>query len=67
MMTAVSPSAGSASRRRSSVVLPEPRNPVSSVTGVKAGKIEMAETPSPMTGIQSIEKFARQRIAGPAA
>ncbi len=47
--------------------LAEPRKPVSSVTGVKAGKIEMAEAPSPMTGIQSIEKFRCERIAGPAA
>src|ERR1700722_16566759 len=37
MMTAVWPKAGSARRRRSNVVLPEPRNPVSSVTGGKAG------------------------------
>src|SRR5258708_20358488 len=61
MITAVSPSAGPASRRRSSVVLPEPRNPVRSVTGVKAG---MSST---MVGIELLEKFARERIAEPAA
>src|SRR5260370_27941748 len=61
MITAVSPSAGSASRRRSSVVLPEPRNPVRSVTGMKAG------TSSTMAGIELLEKFGRERIAESAA
>src|SRR5437764_13312564 len=35
--TAVSDSAGSRSSRCNSVVLPEPRNPVINVTGVKSG------------------------------
>src|SRR6185437_10844604 len=61
MITAVSPSAGSASRRRSRVVLPEPRNPVRSVTGVKAG------TSLTMAGIQLLDQFARERIAASAA
>src|SRR5438105_8674964 len=57
MMTAVSLNAGSARRRRSSVVLPEPRKPVSKVTGVKSGM------GSAIAALKPGEKIGRQGIA----
>src|SRR5882757_2299015 len=57
MITAVSCSAGSPSRRRSSVVFPEPRKPVSKVTGVNAGA-------SSIIGIQPCQHIRIKRIAG---
>src|SRR5450432_1841398 len=57
MMTAVSESAGSSRRRRNSVVLPEPKKPVSKVTGVKVG------ASSTIVDIEPCEKIGRERIA----
>src|SRR6266436_1475801 len=59
MITAVSCSAGSPSRRRSSVVFPEPRKPVSKVTGVNAGA-------SSTIGIQPGQHLRIKRIAAAA-
>src|SRR6266436_686401 len=59
MITAVSYSAGSPSSRRSSVVLPEPRKPVSKVTGVNAGAASTI-------GIQSGQQLRIKRIAAAA-
>src|ERR1700736_3391052 len=58
--TAVSDSAGSSSSRCNSVVLPEPRKPVISVTGVKSGAL------SAKLALQAGDQFLIERIAGPA-
>ena len=58
--TAVSESAGSRSNRCNSVVLPEPRNPVINVTGVKPG--EALAKPAFHRG----DQFRVERIARPA-
>src|SRR5882762_173887 len=57
--TAVSDSAGSSSSRCNSVVLPEPRKPVISVTGVKAGEVSAKLT------LHEGDQFLIERIAGP--
>ena len=58
--TAVSDSAGSRSSRCNSVVLPEPRNPVINVTGVKSGSA------SAKLALHQRDQFRVERIAGPA-
>src|SRR5207245_7932514 len=58
--TAVSDRAGSSSSRCSSVVLPEPRQPVINVTGVKSGGL------SAKLALHEGDKLLIERIAGPA-
>src|SRR5882757_2767019 len=62
--TAVSASAGSASRRCNSVVLPEPRKPVIRLTGVKTGSAMKTLQPDDEVGIERIAGPAQQLLGG---